>query len=88
MSGAVEPLPLEVARRELGLIMLRLKVGRIEAEIRDARALLEAAQREEPGVRHPEWERRIAELGQTEEALKARMAEARGIAVAADARRS
>ena len=87
-GGSGESLPLEVARQELGVIMLRLRVGRIEGEIREARVLLEAAQREEPGVRHTEWERRLAQLGQDEEALKARMAEARGFAATTVARRS
>ena len=87
-GGSGDPLPLEIAREALRITMLRLRIGRIEEEIHEARALLEAAQREEPGVRHTEWERRIAELGQKEEALKGQMAEARGLAATADVRRS
>jgi DNA primase len=86
-SGA-DALALEVARQALQVTLARLRIGRVEDEIHEARALLEAAQREEPGVRHTEWERRIAELGQQEEALKVRMAEARGLAATADVRRS
>ena len=87
-NGSTEALSPEVARRELEIILLRLRVERVEEEIREARTLLESAQREEPGVRHTEWERRIAELGQSEEALKAQIAEARGFALTAETRRS
>jgi len=87
-SGSDDPLPLETARQALQVTLLRLQIGHVEEEIHEARALLEAAQHEEPGVRHTEWERRIAELGQNEEALKVRMAEARGLAATADVRRN
>jgi hypothetical protein len=87
-SGSDDPLPLETARQALQVTLLRLQIGHVEEEIHEARALLEAAQHEEPGVRHTEWERRIAELGQNEEALKVRMTEARGLAATAAVRRS
>ena len=87
-AGSDDPLPPEVARQALQVTLLRLQVARVEQDLREARSLLEAAQREEPGVRHTEWERRIAELGQSEEALKVQIAEARGLAIAVGTRRS
>jgi len=86
--GSDEALPLEVARQALQVTLLRIQVARVEQDLREARSLLEAAQRDEPGVRHTDWERRIAELGQHEEALKVQIAEARGLAITAGTRRS
>lgn len=87
-AGSEDPLPPEVARQALRVTLLRLQVAKVEQDLREARSLLEAAQREEPGVRHTEWERRIADLGQSEEALKAQIAEARGLAMTVGTRRS
>lgn len=87
-AASAEPLELPVARQALQVTLLRMQVARVEQDLHEARALLEAAQRDEPGVRHIEWERRIAQLGQNEEALKVRIAEARGLAVTAGMRRS
>ena len=75
----------EVARAALRVTLLRLRIQRQDEAVRDARGLLEAAQREEPGTRHTEWERRITELErQREELIK----ELREPAAVAGARRS
>jgi DNA primase len=75
----------EVARSALRVTLLRLRIQRQDEAVRDARGLLEAAQREEPGTRHTAWERRITELErQREELIK----ELREPAAVAGTRRS
>ncbi|HEX6140608.1 MAG TPA: DNA primase [Candidatus Limnocylindria bacterium] len=75
----------EVARQALRVTLLRLRIRRQDDSIREARAQLEAAQREEPGQRHPEWEKTITELERQREEL---MKELREPAAAVGARRS
>jgi DNA primase len=71
-SGEGDVLDTETAAEVLRVTLLRLRVARLEEELRDGRLLLEEAQREGDGTRLAKLEQQISQLGREKaEATKA-----------------
>jgi DNA primase len=79
-SGDGEVLDVESAANQLRVVLLRLRVARLEEDLRDGRLLLEEAQREGDGARLADLEQQISKIGREKaEATKA-MQEPAGVA--------
>jgi hypothetical protein len=71
-SGDGEALDTATAAEVLRVTLLRLRVARLEEDLRDGRLLLEEAQREGDGTRLATLEQQISQLGREKaEATKA-----------------
>jgi DNA primase len=68
----------DATETEFRFTILRLRISGLDDMIHDAQQQLEAAQRDEPNVRHGEWERRITDLQRQRQELLDEMQEPAG----------